>query len=193
MAVISPYMRYLESQNDWLCRADTAMNPYLRVLFASVALLLTSCVSMTPKEVAPPAEISFEDAMSQLGSGFKKMIEAQGDVRTGLVASEATVTFNVKASAKDSSKLTAELSLAPTTPFPETARVGGEVGGSSEGERGNTVTVKFVNLLSLSNAAAADNLQKIIDAFKNNDWTIFKKDGERLDIKDLSDLKDAKE
>ena len=159
---------------------------------AVLILVLTSCASMTPKDVAPPAEISFEDAMFQLGSGFKKMVEAQGEVKTGLVASEASVTFNVKASAKDSSKLTAELSLAPTTPYPKSAKIGGEVGGSSEGERGNTVTVKFVNLLSLSNAAAADNLQKIIDAFEENDWTIFKKDGTRLDIKGLSEVMDKK-
>jgi|ERR1043165_2030123 len=67
------------------------------------ALLMSACA--TGKVVPEPSNISREAAMKSVGEGLKQMKEAQGDMKTGLLPSEVTVTFYVAAKASDSSNL----------------------------------------------------------------------------------------
>ena len=120
-----------------------------------------------------PSQITFVCAMKQLGAGFREMAKAQGDIKTGLVASEASITFNVTASAKDTSKLFIDLSIAPVKPYPKIGNVGGEVTGSSEGQRGNTITIKFVSLLNFAKDGMAKNAKDLTGTLNDGDVHIF--------------------
>lgn len=145
--------------------------PKLSIL--AVALLQAGCASMGPRQVANPSEITLVCAMKQLGAGFREMAIAQGDLKTGLIASEATVTFNVTAAANDSSKLAIDLSVAPASPLAESGTFGGEVGESSEGRRGNTVTVKFVSLVGLAGNVDAKKIEELIAALEKGGIHIY--------------------
>ncbi len=101
--------------------------------------------------MAEPSTITLEDALKSVGNGLKKL--QRQDLKTGLIVSEVDVTFNITASSKDSSSgkiyVEAGASVAKTL---EVTKVGAEAGFSSElsASRGNTITIKFRNLLGLS-------------------------------------------
>ncbi|MCB1232332.1 MAG: hypothetical protein KDN19_18945 [Verrucomicrobiae bacterium] len=117
----------------------------IQKLLILVAMLpLASCAS---RVVPKPGAITLEAALDSVGRGLVSMKQAQlqqnngEDFTTGLLPSEAEVTFNVVASGKDSGKLYVEL-----TP-PATAGFGGKAGGEASSEyvasRGNQITIKF--------------------------------------------------
>jgi hypothetical protein len=158
------------------------MHIMLKFSILAIVIILSGCVSMNPKQVAEPSEITLACAMKQLGAGFQEMAHAQGGLKTGLIASEASVTFNVTASAKDSSKLAIDLSFAPIKPYPKTGNLGGELADSSEGQRGNTITVKFVSLLSFAKDANAANIGKLINAINEGDIHVFRNDEDHMRV-----------
>jgi hypothetical protein len=87
--------------------------------------------------------------MESVGKGLAKMREAEGGLRTGLIADEVQVTFNISASGTDSSKLYVEM-----TPIPATPAIGGKAGAelsnSITAQRGNQITIKFKNIMTAS-------------------------------------------
>jgi len=113
--------------------------------------VMSGCASFTPvKVVGEPSEVTVEQALTSIGAGLTKMRAAIGEDKTGLVPSEVTVNFKLAASAKDSGKLTIDLSVPLTSGgVAGSGKVGAEVGQSSEGSRSNEITIKFVNLLLL--------------------------------------------
>jgi hypothetical protein len=117
-----------------------------KLLIPAVFISLSGCGLF--QQTAKPSEITLAKAMQEVGTGLKAMKMAEGDVKTGLIASEVTVVFNIAASDKKSGNLTIDLS-APTVAGAGTGKLGGGLTSETGSQRGNTVTVKFVNLLMI--------------------------------------------
>ncbi|TWC27724.1 MULTISPECIES: hypothetical protein [unclassified Pseudomonas] len=98
------------------------------------------------QQVTKPSEITLVEAMREVGEGLAAMREAQGDVRTGLIAESAEVTFKISADAKNGGKLKVDLAAPAVS---DGVGVGGELSAERTSGRSNTVTVKFKNLLTL--------------------------------------------
>lgn len=127
----------------------------LRLVFVMVALfIIAGCATNNLPETVPSA-VTVDQAMKQIGQGFREMKSAldgnDGDkvVRTGLVPSETTVTFKLTRSQDDSSKLAIDLS----NPIIQDANNSGgtisaELGTAVAHEVGNTITIKLASSLS---------------------------------------------
>ena len=129
------------------------------------AVALASCRSTTI--VPEPGKITLEDAMKSVGAGLVAMHSAEGNLRTGLVPSEVTVTFNISASATDAEKLYVEVGAPAAAPV--TGKAGGEVSTTSTSTRGNQITIKFSNLLFagddfLIKSKTGDDIKKLFEA-----------------------------
>lgn len=120
------------------------------VLLAVMCMWIAGCASIV---VPKPGKITLEDAMKSLGRGLVAMKLAQvqenggNPFQTGLVPSEAEVTFNIVAAGKDETKLYVELSPVPIPPQPVQGKAGAEFGTSYAASRGNQITVRFRNIL----------------------------------------------
>jgi hypothetical protein len=106
------------------------------------------------------------------------MHEAQAGLKTGLVPTEVSVSFNLGVSAKDSSKLTLDFSRASEAAVKKGSKAGLEVETSSEGSRANAITVKFVNLLALPESSivqkkSAAEVKQLIEALRASGIDIF--------------------
>jgi hypothetical protein len=136
-----------------------------------LGLALQGCTSLAPVDVIRPSEISVDSALKSIGSGLKEMQLAQDGLKTGLFVSEATATIVLGVSASDSSKLTLDFSKSSID-------AGASKEGKSEGKRENTITVKFVNLLtapenSLIHKKSPAEIAAIIKALENAGIKIF--------------------
>jgi hypothetical protein len=72
--------------------------------------------------------------MQSVGIGLRQLREAEGDMRTGLIADEVDVTFNISASGEQGGKLSVEMTPIVTTG----GKAGGEVSTKYSAERGNS-------------------------------------------------------
>jgi hypothetical protein len=150
-----------------------------RTLFALFTLVLVQgCVLLRPDEVVQPSEVTLEEALTSVGRGLRRMHEAQGGLKTGLVPTEVSVSFNLGVSAKDSSKLTLDFSRAFEAAVKKESKAGLEAETSSEGSRANVITVKFVNLLALPESSivhkkSAAEVKELINALQESDITIL--------------------
>lgn len=128
---------------------------YLFVISA-LAVFSSACTA-TPVVEDPGKEITVEEALGSIGRGFAKMdldqiVEEDGKSRrvpTGLIATEASIVLNLKASSESNNKLVVDL----TRTIPESSKkIGGTIGGTSEAtettERGNVISIKMVSSLS---------------------------------------------
>lgn len=114
-----------------------------KVIFVLLCVVsLTGCF----QQVAKPSEITLVEAMRQVGEGLAVMRQAQGDVKTGLFAESAEVTFKVAADAKNGGSL--KLDLSPPVVSDGIGLEGG-VTAERSSSRSNTITVKFKNLLTV--------------------------------------------
>jgi len=105
-------------------------------------------------------------------NGLREMRLAIGESKTGLVPAKVTVNFKLAASAKDSGKLTVDLS-APLASggAAGSGKVGGEALKWSEGSRSNEITIRFVNVLLmpkdlLATVKSAAEIGALIDVLK---------------------------
>lgn len=151
------------------------------VLLAAVSAMTGCASTITPE---PSKNITLEAAMKSVGTGLRQMREAQGDKLSGLIPSEVEIKFNISASATDTAKAelskktgfegsasssdstsTSVSDGAATTSGTSTdsasskttasADSKAELGTTIQGSRGNTVTVKFVNIITLDRSKLA--------------------------------------
>lgn len=157
-----------------------------KLITAIGVVSLSGCSLFQP--TAKPSEITLTKAMQDLGIGLKLMKMGEGDVKTGLIASDVTVVFNIAASDKKSGGLTIDMS-APIESGTGTGKVGGNLAAESASQRGNTVTIKFVNLLTIPKDTLAykGTLKETMDEVKAPMTPIEPYKG-RLEIKSLTDL-----
>lgn len=115
----------------------------------SAILFSTGCATMV---VPTPGTITLESALESVGRGLVRMKQAQlqqnlgVEFQTGLLPSEAEVSFNIAASGKQDGRLYVEMSPIPITPTPITGKAGAELGSSLTASRGNQITIKFRNI-----------------------------------------------
>lgn len=148
------------------------------LLMVVVAGSCAGCASLSPKDVAEPGEITLEDALKSVGTGLYEMKEAEKDVKTGLVVDSVTVAFDLKASADDSGHLSIDLSK-PIAPGSADSSIGAGQESSSSAERSNSITIKFVNVLTLppetlANQKSPEDLEKVLQLLSSGDLTMFR-------------------
>jgi hypothetical protein len=149
-------------------------------LLPCVLALHVLCISAcaTGQIVPKPSDITLEEAMKSVGKGLTEMKEAQGDMRTGLLPSEVTVSFNVTASASDSKKLAVSFSSPQMPQVPVSGSITGDTSSAISASRGNVITIKFTNLLfapkdQLITMKQAADIDGILDTLKKQGITVF--------------------
>jgi hypothetical protein len=144
---------------------------------------VTGCATTV---VPKPGNVTLEKALASVGRGLVGMKNAQleannnKDFHTGLVPSEAEVTFNVSASGSQNGELHIELSPVPTIP------VGGgaNFGTSYVATRGNQITIKFKSLVfattttdkgvvTVAGVTDPQMLEKIVCTLRKLDFTYY--------------------
>jgi len=134
-----------------------------------VVLLMSFEAGCAAMVVPKPGEITLSAAMKEVAEGLNNMYEIRKDhPRSGLLPSEVTVVFNISAKGTDSAKLVVE-SGATATDMVKIVKAGADLSTSLVAERGNTITVKFTNLLFapkdlLVSTMKPDDVKKLIDA-----------------------------
>jgi hypothetical protein len=109
-------------------------------LFLGV-LLTGSCATVGTPE--PPPTITIGDAMRVVADGLSELKVAMQGKEAGLIPSEVEVVFKITASSTDASVIAVDLSA----PEPISIGIGGESKTEVKAERGNTVTLRFKNIL----------------------------------------------
>lgn len=146
----------------------------MRRLFVISALLLfmnavTSCATTTI--VPEPGKITLREAMEEVATGLNGMYEIRAkSPKSGLLPSDVTVVFNISASATDKGKLYIEAG-ATVAEILKVTQAGAEVGTQVTATRGNTVTVKFTNVLfapkdTLVMTKSPDEIKKLLEVIK---------------------------
>jgi hypothetical protein len=119
------------------------MNSTVLMCMVVVTMSLSGGCATLPKEAK---EISIQQALGELGTGLKQMRENIGSSKTGLMPSEAEVTFKLTASGKNSGGLA--LDLTPSESY--TKAIAPELKGSIAierlAEKANTITIKFKSI-----------------------------------------------
>lgn len=138
------------------------------------ALVFSGCAST--RVVDNPGKITLEEALKSVGQGLHDMKDAMKDVKTGLVPSEVTVTFNITASGSDTGKLYIELSSVPVSGG--LGKGGGGIDSTLSSTRGNQITVKFSNLLftdkeKLVFEKTPEDIKKLLDTLQKSGITIY--------------------
>lgn len=140
-------------------------------------LLISGCSLFEP--VTKPSEVTLEQALASVGSGLKVMHEAEKGTKTGLIASEVTVTFAIAASKDVAGKLTVDLSKTLSGgDVSSTSTQGGSLEAKSVQSRSNNITVKFINLMmipkeTLAYQKSASELIQVMQAPETAGWTVF--------------------
>jgi hypothetical protein len=157
-------------------------------LAVGVALLGLGLGGCATHVVPIPSAITLESALVSVGQGLVAMKQAQlqqnqgKEFSTGLLASEAEVTFNVIGSGQQGGTLFVEMSPVPTAPA--AGKAGGELSTSYTASRGNQITIKFRSV-AFSKKTTKDDvvilegptdpklLKEIIEALKDSGITPY--------------------
>lgn len=133
------------------------------------AALASGCASWGPRDIVQPSEVTLENAMKSVGTGLQLMRDAQGEVKSGLIPTQVEVKFDLAASAKDAGKLTIDMTKdgAKTD-----ISAGAEKSSEAEAKRGNTITITFKNILTLSKddfaaIKSAKDIQQLVEVLRD--------------------------
>ncbi|AVH44966.1 hypothetical protein [Agrobacterium tumefaciens] len=116
-------------------------------MIAVSGVILTSCGTYTPRQVAEPSAISLKQAIFEVADSLNEVQDrVPVNRRSGLIADEVTVVFNIAAQSTSTSNAGLTVSNVPLAGVGGTFGANGEIQNVSVGNRGNTVTVKFKNI-----------------------------------------------
>jgi hypothetical protein len=121
--------------------------PMKSILPFAFAALVGGCASIAPADIAKRDEVTVEAALNSIGCGIKRMYDGQRGLTTGLIPSEVEVRFALSVSAKDSGQLTIDFSKS-VGDTNGNLKSGTGIEKSSEAALTNTITIKFVNVLT---------------------------------------------
>ena len=146
-------------------------------ILVAASLSMSACCA-TGKIVPKPSEITLEAAMKSVGEGLKQMKTAEGDIKTGLLPSEVTITFNVTASATDDKSLHIAASTPQVPQIPVSGSVTADLSSAIAANRGNSVTIKFTNILfapkdQLLTMKSPEEIKEILEALKDAGVIIY--------------------
>jgi hypothetical protein len=180
---------YLADLNQRKERNTMKNNVILTIPMVPLLFILTGCLPGMKKPLEP---MSIEDALASMGRGFVQMKKAQLDAndgkefKTGLVPSEAEVTFVISRASTKDGRLYVELSPIALGGAPIGGKAGAEAGSSTSKNVGNTITVKFKSLLfattskttskngdvtvSVQGVTDPEQLKKIYDTLEDIDF-----------------------
>jgi hypothetical protein len=149
------------------------------------SLFLLGCASWT---VPKPGNITLEDALESVGRGLVQMKKAEleanegKDFKTGLLASEAEVTFNISAAGSQGGKLYVEVTPLSAIGAGSSGRAGAEASTEYKASRGNQITIKFRNVAFSKTTADGkiidgptdpETLKKVVGTLDNAGITTF--------------------
>jgi len=110
----------------------------------AISLLLSAC-AYRPNDVADPREISLRTAVFDVATTLADLQQVRrGQPKVGMIADEATVTFNVSAKSNETGDLKVDAEPAPIVGFPIT--LGTQYTLANESNRGNQITITFKNI-----------------------------------------------
>ncbi|MDR6668782.1 hypothetical protein [Rhizobium sp. 1399] len=119
----------------------------LLYIFATFSVLLSGCGTYTPRQVAEPSNISLKEAVFEVADALNEVQDRVPlERRTGLLADEVTVVFNVAATSTTTNTAGLTISNVALAGVGGTLGVNGQTQNVSLGNRGNTVTIKFKNI-----------------------------------------------
>jgi len=150
----------------------------LGILVAASLSMVAGCCGGTKWIVPEPSKITLEAAMKSVGEGLKQMKTAEGDIKTGLLPSEVTITFNVTASATDDKSLHIAASTPQVPQIPVSGSVTADLSSAIAANRGNSVTIKFTNILfapkdQLLTMKSPEEIKEILEALKDAGVIIY--------------------
>ncbi|SCX22751.1 hypothetical protein DSM25558_3211 [Agrobacterium sp. DSM 25558] len=123
-----------------------------KAAIAFACLSLTSCTTAYSEKIADSDRITLKDAVFDVTNTMDAVIaDRKNKPKIGIYLDEATVVFNVSAKRTTNDKGGFSLALAP----PQTGQAVGITGEStlaSEANRGNTITLKFKNVVNTKGA-----------------------------------------
>lgn len=147
------------------------------LLFAAMGTL-AGCASFTPAQVVTPSNMEISEVMRQVGAGLHNMWEAEKGQKFGLIPSGAELVLKVTVDAKDSNKLVLDISPSSLSKATNPLKANGEIDHSSEAGRDNTITIKFVNVLTLPKETLGyehpGELSTVFKALNDNDIQYLK-------------------
>jgi len=148
----------------------------MRKLFLSSCSVFILAGCGTTAIVPKPGAITLENAMKSVGAGLVEMHKAEAGLKTGLIPSEVSVTFNISASATDANKLYVEVGAPAGAPV--TGKLGDEASTTTTATRGNQITIKFSNLLLAGDKTfvkdkSAKDIKDLSDTLKAIGWDVF--------------------
>lgn len=171
----------------------TTLQTLTTLSFISVCIPLSlTLIGCAENGVTKPSDVTLEQGMQSVGRGLALMKAAEIEAaktnglspnfNTGLLPSEATVTFNIAAAASNSNQLMIDLSAPPTIPVK--ASGSDTFSSSASGSRANQITIKFsslyFNTTSSTNSAGGkagggysdlndpDTIKQIVGIIKDN-------------------------
>ena len=122
------------------------MRIYWRIV--AIVIIMNGISGCASYGVVPePGKITLQAAMKEVATGLNEMYAIRKDhPKSGLLPAEVTVVFNISAKANDEGKLYVEAGATPADVL-KIAKIGAEAASKIEASRGNTVTIKFTNIL----------------------------------------------
>jgi len=122
-----------------------------RVAAVAATLWLAGCGFYLPADVAKPGDITLENAMRDTGRSLVALRNElrEGQYRSGLIADEVTVAFNVSAGANMENKLTIDATQPAKAGAFLLTGLKDEFALSNTAARGNTITVKLKNIYTI--------------------------------------------
>ena len=113
-------------------------------MFISIGCVATSSCS-TPNQVAKPSSITLDAAINEVADSlYRLQKKTESREKVGLIVDEATVEFNVAASATNTTTTGGGLTVIPTSIGQGGLSVSNEL--TNTGSRGNTIKVTFKNI-----------------------------------------------
>lgn len=116
-----------------------------QIILIATTAILTGCGTYTPRQVAEPSSITLRKAVFDVATTLRDVQSVTPpDKKTGMMADEATVTFNIAASSKTTNSGELSISNVPLAKGAVTGSIGTE--NISEGSTGNQIIIKFKNI-----------------------------------------------
>lgn len=124
---------------------------------AAICFVLGGCGFYLPSDVARPGDITLETAMKDTGKSLVAMRDElrSGQFRTGLIADEVTVTFNISANASMGNTLTLEAGQPQKAGAFLLTGLKDEFKIENTSARGNQIVVKLKNIYTITPNAIA--------------------------------------
>jgi hypothetical protein len=120
-------------------------------LIAVAGFALSGCGFYLPADVAKPGDITLENAMRDTGRSLVALRNElrEGQYRSGLIADEVTVAFNISAGANMENKLTIDATQPAKAGAFLLTGLKDEFTLSNAAARGNTITIKLKNIYTI--------------------------------------------